>query len=175
MMMNWNLSSFLILLKKENEIFKKNDSTQNTKHLGYFRRDFQHNNCVDLPKSSKLCNNDGHILCFQSFPLPYKSATVYFIGLPWCLSCKEFTCQCGRCKILGFDLWVRKIPQKRKLQSTPVFLPGESLGQRSWWTTVRGVTRGGYDLVTKPPAPSAEQNAQICSALQKSGRWTPEC
>ena len=31
----------------------------------------------------------------------------------------------------GFNLWVGKIPWRRKLQLTPVFLPGESHGQRS--------------------------------------------
>ena len=31
----------------------------------------------------------------------------------------------------GFDSWVRKIPWRRKWQSTPVFLPGESHGQRN--------------------------------------------
>ena len=30
----------------------------------------------------------------------------------------------------GFDLWVRKIPWRRTEQPTPVFLPGESHGQR---------------------------------------------
>ena len=30
-----------------------------------------------------------------------------------------------------FDSWVRKIPWRRKWQTTPVFLPGESHGQRS--------------------------------------------
>ena len=30
-----------------------------------------------------------------------------------------------------FDLWVRRIPWRRAWQPTPVFLPGESLGQRS--------------------------------------------
>ena len=32
---------------------------------------------------------------------------------------------------LGFDPWVRKIPWRRTWQPTPVFLPGESHGQRS--------------------------------------------
>ena len=32
-----------------------------------------------------------------------------------------------RCK---FDPWVRKIPWRRKWQPTPIFLPGESSGQR---------------------------------------------
>ena len=31
----------------------------------------------------------------------------------------------------GFDPWVRRIPWRRAQQPTPVFLPGESLGQRS--------------------------------------------
>ena len=31
----------------------------------------------------------------------------------------------------GFDPWVGKIPWRRALQPTPVFLPGESHGQRS--------------------------------------------
>ena len=31
----------------------------------------------------------------------------------------------------GFDPWVRKIPWRRTWQPIPVFLSGESLGQRS--------------------------------------------
>ena len=49
-------------------------------------------------------------------------------GLPWWLSGKEPACQCRRCR---FNLWVRKIPWRRKWQPTPVFLPGKSRGQRS--------------------------------------------
>ena len=44
---------------------------------------------------------------------------------------KEPTCQCRRYKICGFAPWVGKIPWRRAGQSTPVFLPGESQGQRS--------------------------------------------
>ena len=43
---------------------------------------------------------------------------------------KEPTCQCRRCKRLRFDPWVGKIPWRRAWQPTPVFLPGESHGQR---------------------------------------------
>ena len=39
--------------------------------------------------------------------------------------------KCERCERLGFNPWVRKIPWSRKWQPTPVFLPGESYGQRS--------------------------------------------
>ena len=49
-------------------------------------------------------------------------------GLPRWLSGEASTCQCRR---HGFDSWVRKIPWRRKWQSTLVFLPGTSHGQRS--------------------------------------------
>jgi len=53
------------------------------------------------------------------------------LGFPGGLVGKEPTCQFSRHKRCGFDLWVGKIPWKRKLQPTPVFLPGESYGWRS--------------------------------------------
>ena len=49
-------------------------------------------------------------------------------GFPGGSVVKESTCQCRRCR---FDLWVGKIPWRRKWQPTPVFLLGESHGQRS--------------------------------------------
>ena len=52
----------------------------------------------------------------------------------WCFpggaSGKELACQCRRHKRQGFDPWVGKIPWRREWQPTPVFLPGESHGQR---------------------------------------------
>ena len=53
------------------------------------------------------------------------------LGLPRWLSGKESTRQRRSCRRPGFDPWVRKIPWRRKWQSTPVFWPGESHGQRS--------------------------------------------
>ena len=44
---------------------------------------------------------------------------------------KEATCHCRRCKKCEFDPWVGKIPWRRVWQTTPVYLPGESQGQRS--------------------------------------------
>ena len=38
---------------------------------------------------------------------------------------------CLRFRRPGFDPWVRKIPYRRKWQPTPIFLPGESQGQRN--------------------------------------------
>ena len=48
--------------------------------------------------------------------------------LPRWLNGKESAC---RYRSLGFDLWVGKNPWRREWQPTPVFLPGESHGQRS--------------------------------------------
>ena len=39
--------------------------------------------------------------------------------------------QCGRCKRYGFNPWVGKIPWRSAGQPTPVFVPGESHGQRN--------------------------------------------
>ena len=58
----------------------------------------------------------------------YKYLLCKLYSLPWWLSCKESTCQCRR---WGFHLWVRKIPWRKKWQSTPVFFSGTSHGQKS--------------------------------------------
>ena len=47
--------------------------------------------------------------------------------LSWWLSGKEPACQCRR---LRFDPWVRKTSWRRKWQTTLVFLPGKSCGQK---------------------------------------------
>ena len=52
-------------------------------------------------------------------------------GFPGGASDKELACLCGRHKKGRFDPWVGKIPWRRAWQPTPVFLPGESCGQRS--------------------------------------------
>ena len=44
---------------------------------------------------------------------------------------KNLPSNAGRCKRCEFDPWVGKIPLRRAQQPTPVFLLGESHGQRS--------------------------------------------
>ena len=39
-----------------------------------------------------------------------------------------------------------KDPWRRKWQPIPVFLPGESHEQRSWWATAHGVTKSQTQL-----------------------------
>ena len=48
--------------------------------------------------------------------------------LSWWLSRKESACQCRR---HVFDPWIGKTPWRRAWQPAPLFLPGESHGQRS--------------------------------------------
>ena len=74
-------------------------------------------------------------------------------GLPRWLSGKEPTCQCRR---PGFDPWVRRIPWRKKRLPTPVFLPGESHGQRSLVATVQGVANSRLQFSSV---------AQLCPTL----------
>ena len=62
---------------------------------------------------------------------PFSSLPVSFRKVPGGPSDRESACQCKICKRCRFDPWVGKIPWRRKRQPTPVFLPGESHGQRS--------------------------------------------
>ena len=73
--------------------------------------------------------NFNHIFSLNTF-LQY-CVSICLEGLPRWLSGKEFACKSRRCRRLGFNPWVQKIPWRRKWQPTPVFLPRESHGQRS--------------------------------------------
>ena len=93
-------------------------------------------------------HNVGHSGISKSFSLIF-----YYIlyNASLLLSGKESACNAGDTyRRWGFNPWVRKIPWKRKWQSIPVFLPGESHGQRSLagyspW----GSKRAGHDLASK--------------------------
>ena len=52
-------------------------------------------------------------------------------GFPGGTRGKESAHQCRTHKRCQFDPWVEKIPWRRKRQLTPIFLPGESHGQKS--------------------------------------------
>ena len=72
-----------------------------------------------------------HISKWSMFCLPIKEISLsgkHHSGISWWLRGKEYTWQCRRCR---FDPWVRKISWRRKWQTTPVFLPEKSHGQRS--------------------------------------------
>ena len=56
---------------------------------------------------------------------------LYLLGFPGGAGGKELACQCRKRNRYGLSPWVGKIPGRRKWQPTPVFLLGESHGQRS--------------------------------------------
>ena len=71
------------------------------------------------------------VIRFQVPARKYEGRIWNTLGFPRGASGKEPACQCRRQKRREFDPWVRKIPRRRAWQPTPVFLPGESHGQRN--------------------------------------------
>ena len=88
------------------------------------------------PRNVRDLWNQGLILTEPSCPqvlIPMTAQRLccqlkHGVGFPGSSAGKESACQCRRPE---FDPSVGKIPQRRKWQPTPVFLPGESHGQRS--------------------------------------------
>ena len=70
---------------------------------------------------------------------PLRWAAFICKGLLGWLSGKQLTCQCRR---QGFDLWVRKMPWRRKWQPTPVFFLKNPVDRGAWRATPHGVTVG---------------------------------
>ena len=67
-----------------------------------------------------------------------------------------------QCRRPRFDLWVGKIPSRRNCQPTPVFLPGESHGQRSL---------AGYSPWGLKESDRTEQLALMCKLLPVLQPW----
>ena len=59
--------------------------------------------------------------------LGFELGSKLILGIPGGSDDKESVCNTGD----GFDPWVGKMPWRREWLPTPVFLPGESHGQRS--------------------------------------------
>ena len=94
-------------------------------------------------------STDSAHLSRHHCPIWEQSCLPCLMGLPGGASGKEPACQCRRCKRHGFDPWVRKIPWRQAWQFTPVFLPGESRGQRSLpYTPVAGPSLFYWETTT---------------------------
>ena len=79
---------------------------------------------------SYICSTGTEFMCLWSISMlkgnPHSSKMGFSGG-----SGAESACQCRSHRRCQFDPWVKKIPWWREWQPTPVFLPGETLGQRS--------------------------------------------
>ena len=93
------------------------------------------------PVTGRFCNQELLAHCFLFiFPdcsLTEDGAGLFYFCIPHLIrgflggaGGKEPACQCRRHKRRRFDPWVRKILWRRAWQPTPVFLSGESHGQR---------------------------------------------
>ena len=84
------------------------------------------------PVSSAMQVDFFFFFClWASGDTPSISMFIHVTCFPDDASGKEPACQCRRHERHGFDPWVGKMPWRRKWQPIPVFLPGESHGQRS--------------------------------------------
>ena len=86
-------------------------------------------------------------------------------GFPGGAGGKDPACQCRRHKRRGFCPWAGKIPRRRAWQPTPVFLPGESQGQRilvgySPWDTTEQLTFSLWEVAVECHGRGTQE--QIC-------------
>ena len=95
------------------------------------QEDLEETQCLE----SKTILSVGHlgktlVKPHYAFPLPVSLETPC-LGFPGGTNGKEPTCQCRRRKRFRFSPRVRKIPWRKAWQPNPVFLPGDSHGQRN--------------------------------------------
>ena len=93
---------------------------------------------------------------FNHVSLIYSELEIYIFNMPHSILdfpggsvSKESTCSAGDClqgRRPRFNPCVRKTPWRRKWQPTPVFLPGESHGERSLAGYSPGVTKNQSQL-----------------------------
>ena len=76
--------------------------------------------------SANISSNIFQGLSLSSFLDPY-NANIHVLILLWWLRRQRICVQCRR---PGFDPWAGRPPWRRKWQPSPVFLPGEFLGQK---------------------------------------------
>ena len=98
-----------------------------------------------------------YLLCY------YCDQISFYFGLPWQVSGKESACYVV---VAGYAGSIPGLEDPlEKGMATPVFLPGESHGQRSLVGYSPWVSRVRHDLATKPPPPGVCSGAQSCLSL----------
>ena len=109
----------------------------------------------------------NYLWCAGFLLFTWMQSTVYFclilpiIWLTGITSGEESTFQCRRQERHGFYPWAGKIPWRKAWQPTPVFLPGESHGQKAWRATVHSITKSWTQLSRLSMRALAYSEAQI--------------
>jgi len=99
-----------------------------------FQAMFTHKPSNNSINSASSMNDEIKINIYFNLFILYCVFTIWLWdipGFPGGVSVKWRACQCRRHTRRGFDHWVGKVPWRRAWQPTPVFLPGESRGQKS--------------------------------------------
>ena len=111
------------------------------------------------------------------FVFDFGSSHLYYWYFQDGASGKESPSPYRRCKRRGFDPCVRNIPKRREWLPTPVFLSGESHGQRNLAVYSPWVCRVRHDWVTEHTHthihyPFMNENMKTFSSLwQKQDLW----
>ena len=102
----------------------------------------------------------------------YLSSACCVSGFPGGSMGKESACSARDTGRRVFDPWARKILWRRPWQPTPVFLPGESHGQRNQWTTVHGGAKSQTRQVTEQARTHSHAVCQtVFQALEFDPLW----
>ena len=95
---------------------------------------FMHKVCVYWHQVFQLCT--------------IRFGRVYLWNWDWGTSLLKYGKDCLQCRRPRSDPWVRKIQWRKEWQPIPLFLPGETHGQRSLVTLFMGSQRVGHDRAT---------------------------
>ena len=101
--------------------------------LNLYKCIFIYELCVIIMENSLFKSNYKFIMInlFTIIFSPPKVTTKSYTDVSWASLVAQIVRICLQFRRPGFDPWVWKIPWRRKWIPTPVFLPGESLGQKS--------------------------------------------
>ena len=113
--------------------------------------------CIELEiRLEKICNFYMNTwICVYGIALDSLKPSLISLcrvlwGFPGSSVGKESACKAGD---LGWIPGLGRSPWRRKWQPTPVFLPGESHGQKSLVGYSPWITSAGHDFAPKPPSP----------------------
>ena len=128
-----HLNNFLLTFKFSPKFGSKlfsdkewTDETGKLKKMGFSAHAAKFNNKENMWLRSRCISK----YVFEDF-LTIVNEILNISGFPGGSNGGEFACQCRRPERCWFDRWVGKIPWWRAWKPTPVFLAGESHGQRS--------------------------------------------
>ena len=143
MLRNWDLYTLLVELQEFAVILENSLVVpQKVKHSYPVIHSFSFRYTVK--RNANICSDKNS----------YMNIHLYLSGASQlALMVKNPPANAGDIKRHRFNPWVGEIPWRRKWQPTALFLPGESLGQRTWQTTVPGVTKSQTQLENSPVVP----------------------